>query len=184
VVVVVGELLDPRPAYAAADIVIGMGGSALRGAAFAKPVIVVGERGFSAPLNERTAQSFYYNGIYGIGDGNASNARLASDIRALVESKVDRPSLGTFSRQFVLEHFSLEKISAQLEAYCQAAVNQRHRFAIAAADGLRTLAILKFGRFTPNIARRLAHRAEAARTRHPPGSPIGLEPRHSSKSDP
>src|SRR5690606_25615460 len=30
-----GELHDPRPAYAAADVVLGMGGSALRGMAFA-----------------------------------------------------------------------------------------------------------------------------------------------------
>ena len=33
-VVLTGPLLDPRPAYASADIVVGMGGSALRGMAF------------------------------------------------------------------------------------------------------------------------------------------------------
>ncbi|MFD0527577.1 glycosyltransferase [Kitasatospora arboriphila] len=41
-VLVPGQLADPRPAYAAADIVLGMGGSALRGLAFAKPVVVHG----------------------------------------------------------------------------------------------------------------------------------------------
>ena len=39
-----GEMLDPRPAYAAADVVLGMGGSALRGMAFGKPLVVQGVR--------------------------------------------------------------------------------------------------------------------------------------------
>ena len=58
-VVLAGALLDPRPAYAAADIVVGMGGSALRAMAFGKPVIVVGERGFAAPFNTETAQYLF-----------------------------------------------------------------------------------------------------------------------------
>jgi hypothetical protein len=66
-VAVAGATLDPRPAYAAADIVVGMGGSALRGMAFGKPVVIVGERGFSAPFTPETADFFYYNGIYGLG---------------------------------------------------------------------------------------------------------------------
>ncbi|MGH2691139.1 MAG: glycosyltransferase family 4 protein, partial [Actinomycetota bacterium] len=44
-VVLAGELLDPRPAYAAADVVLGMGGSILRGMAFGKPAIVLGQGG-------------------------------------------------------------------------------------------------------------------------------------------
>ena len=50
-VVLAGAMVDPRPAYAAADIVVGMGSSSMRGMAFGKPVVVVGERGFSAPLD-------------------------------------------------------------------------------------------------------------------------------------
>src|SRR5262249_26735596 len=76
VVALTGGLLDPRPAYAAADIVIGMGGSALRAMAFAKPVIIIGERGFAAPFNPQTAESFYEKGIYGLGDGGTDNSRL------------------------------------------------------------------------------------------------------------
>jgi glycosyltransferase involved in cell wall biosynthesis len=48
VVQVVGPMLDPRPAYAAADIVIGMGGSALRAMAFSKALVIVGADGFAA----------------------------------------------------------------------------------------------------------------------------------------
>ena len=82
-VILTGELLNPRPAYAAADIVVGMGGSALRGMAFGKPVIIVGAQGFSLPLTPETAELCYYRGIYGVGDGSSSNARLIGDIRAL-----------------------------------------------------------------------------------------------------
>ena len=56
-VVLTGMLLDPRPAYAAADIVVGMGGSSLRGIAFGKPVIIVGEKGFSAPFTPGRLQT-------------------------------------------------------------------------------------------------------------------------------
>ncbi|MDF2491460.1 MAG: glycosyltransferase, partial [Microbacterium sp.] len=45
-VVVTGNLDDPRPAYAAADIALGMGGSALRALAYGAPLIVQGEHGF------------------------------------------------------------------------------------------------------------------------------------------
>ena len=34
---------DPRPAYAAADVILGMGASALRGLAFGKPLVVQGD---------------------------------------------------------------------------------------------------------------------------------------------
>src|SRR4029077_20107783 len=46
VVALTGSMADPRPAYAAADVVFGMGSSALRGMAFAKPLVVQGEQGF------------------------------------------------------------------------------------------------------------------------------------------
>jgi glycosyltransferase involved in cell wall biosynthesis len=168
-VTLVGEQFDPRPAYAAADIVIGMGGSALRGAAFGKPVIVIGERGFSAPLTPETAPFFHYIGMYGLGDGSPSNARLIGDIRALAHAGDNYLSeLGTFSRQFVLQHFTLEKIAAQLETYLRAAIAEPPQFAAAATEGLRISALLfKSGRFAPDIVRRLAKNAMATRTQPP-----------------
>ena len=165
-VTLTGELLDPRPAYAAADIVIGMGGSALRGAAFGKPVIIVGGQGFCAPLTPQTAQSFYYHGIYGVGDGSPSNARLIGDIRAFAEAGEKLRAFGAFSRQFVLDYFAVEKVCAQLEAFCRMAIGQRRQFVVAAADGLRTAALLKLGRFSPDIVRRLVKKADASRTTH------------------
>jgi len=137
-VLLTGALVDPRPAYAAADIVVGMGSSALRGMAFGKPVVVVGAGGFSAPLTPETAESFLYRGIYGRGDGTPGNVRLAADIRELAEHPERLASLGEFSRQFVVRHFSLETVSASLAEFCQGAVTEVPRLRVAAADGLRT----------------------------------------------
>ena len=52
-IVLVGPMLDPRPAYAAADVVVGMGGSALRALAFGKPLIVVGKERFARLFSPR-----------------------------------------------------------------------------------------------------------------------------------
>ena len=140
-VVLAGALVDPRPAYAAADIVVGMGGSALRGMAFGKPVVVVGAKGFSAPFTPETAESFYYKGMYGIGDGSSDNARLVRDIRGLAEYPDQLSALGEFSRQFVLKHFALEKVSAGFAEFCHFAVANQPRSHVAAVDALRTAAV-------------------------------------------
>jgi glycosyltransferase involved in cell wall biosynthesis len=140
-VVLTGELLDPRPAYAAADIVVGMGSSALRGMAFGKPVVIVGALGFSAPFNPRTQEFFYYKGIYGRGEGGPSNERHVADLRGVAEHRDQFQAMGEFSRQWVVRHFALEKISAQLEKFCCSAVAGMSQFHVAATDGLRTAAV-------------------------------------------
>jgi glycosyltransferase involved in cell wall biosynthesis len=140
-VVLTGALLDPRPVYAAADIVVGMGASALRGAAFGKPVLIVGERGFSAPLTPDTADAFYYKGIYGLGDGGTDNARLAAHIQGLAEQPDQFSTLGDFSRQFVVRNFSLETVSARFAEFCRNAVVEIPRLHVAVVDGLRTAGI-------------------------------------------
>jgi L-malate glycosyltransferase len=151
-VVLTGALLDPRPAYAAADIIVGMGGSALRGMAFGKPVVIVGERGFSAPLTSDTAESLYDKGIYGVGESTSGNARLVSDIRGLAENPARASALGQFSRQFVVKHFALETVCTQLARICSSAVANPRRLDIAAVDGLRTAAVwLRERRFAAAI---------------------------------
>ena len=149
-VVLAGALLDPRPAYAAADIVVGMGGSALRGMAFGKSVIIVGEQGFSAPFTPETAESFYYKGIYGLGNDSPGNARLVADIRGLAEHPAQRSALGQFSRQFVVRRFSMEVVCARLEEFCRGAVTKAPKLHVIVADGLRTAAVcLRERRFLP-----------------------------------
>lgn len=139
-VVLTGALFDPRPAYGVADIVVGMGGSALRGMAFGKPVVIVGEQGFSAPLIPATAESFYYKGMYGVGVVGGDD-RLGAHIRWLAEHRDQRRMLGEFSRQFVLRHFSLDAVSTRLAEFYHAAVAEVPPFRVTAADGLRTAAL-------------------------------------------
>ncbi|MEA3274492.1 MAG: glycosyltransferase family 4 protein [Pseudomonadota bacterium] len=136
-----GALLDPRQAYASADIVVGMGGSALRGMAFGKPVLIVGEQNFSAPFTPGTAESFYRQGMFGRGDGDLGNARLVENISVLAGKPGEFSALGEFSRQFVVHHFSLESVSARLSVFCRAAVAELPGLHVSAADALRTAAI-------------------------------------------
>jgi glycosyltransferase involved in cell wall biosynthesis len=148
-VALTGSLIDPRPAYAAADIVIGMGGSALRGMAFGKPVVVVGADGFSEPFTPESAPAFLYRGLYGVGAG-AAGPRLADHIRALAGRPERLPSLGEFSRRFVVEHFGLEAVSGRLSSYLEKAAANPRRFHVAAADGIRTAAVwVKQRQFLP-----------------------------------
>jgi glycosyltransferase involved in cell wall biosynthesis len=114
-VIMAGELLDPRPAYAAADVMLGMGGSILRGLAFAKPAIVLGEDGFSEILTPESARQFLWHGFYGLGDGDLGPGRLAGQLRTLLTDAALRDRLGTYSRDLVTERFSLTGAGRSLE---------------------------------------------------------------------
>lgn len=146
-VILTGALIDPRPAYDAADIVIGMGGSALRGMAFGKPVIIVGEQGFSAPLTPETAESFYYKGIYGLGDGSLDNSGLISDIRNFAEKSEELKTIGDFSRQFVCQNFSLDTVSEQLCNILKEAIATPPDYRAIISDSLRSAAIYLRNRY-------------------------------------
>ncbi len=120
-VIVFGPLVDPRPAYAAADIVIGMGGSAMRGMAFQKPVIVVGEAGFAEVFAPETAEGFYWRGMYGWGGGKPVNLALEQTIRRLAEDRDLRERLGRYGRTYIAEHHSLEVVADRFAVFCRAA---------------------------------------------------------------
>ncbi|MFB7948437.1 glycosyltransferase [Kitasatospora phosalacinea] len=115
-IVLTGQRPDPRPAYQAADIVLGMGGSALRGLAFAKPVIVHGASGYTAvhepgPLVEPHASRC----MYGHGDHPADAKALAAQIRALADAPDRRTELGNWGRDWVVGRFSLDHVSTTFE---------------------------------------------------------------------
>ena len=140
-VVLTGALIDPRPAYAMADIVVGMGGSALRGMAFGKPVVIVGERGFARAFTPRTMEYFRYRGMYGVGDGHPGNDGFAANVRELATMPACGSQLGAHARNFVVKEYSLETLSARLDCFCKQAVSHPSRFHTATADGLRTAAV-------------------------------------------
>jgi glycosyltransferase involved in cell wall biosynthesis len=109
VVLLTGEMADPSPAYAAADVIIGQGGSALRGMAFAKPLVIVGEEGFSELLTPESASTFLRQGWYGLGAGSLGTGvpALRVALERLIGSPDVRRELGLFGRQLAEQRFSL-----------------------------------------------------------------------------
>ncbi len=102
-----------------------MGGSALRGMAFGKPLVVQGERGFWELLTPESAPTFLRQGWYGVGgdvDGRAAGAaRLSGILRGLLDDTGARVRLGEYGRALVVERFSLDRAGAvQEQVYAEA----------------------------------------------------------------
>ncbi len=114
-VLVPGPMTDPRPAYAAADLMLGMGGSALRTMAFAKPLVVLGERGFSAVLDETTSSGFVDEGYYGLGNGTPSD--LSGQLERLLADPAGRERLGRHGQAVVRQRYSLTVAADQLAGW-------------------------------------------------------------------
>lgn len=122
-IVLTGATDQPAPAYAAADIVIGQGGSALRGMAFGKPLMVVGEHGFSDLLTPDSAPPFLRTGWFGLGPGSrgAGAGALRRGLEPVVDSPASRRELGAYARALVVGRFGLGRAARlQEEAYAAA----------------------------------------------------------------
>ncbi len=119
IVTVAGQLMDPRTAYAAADAVLGMGGSALRALAYSRPLIVQGEQGFFALLDGRSAPTFLWQGWYGVGSDPAEgSAAFTHIVRRLVSSPDLCRTVGALGRKLVTDRFSLTAAARrQVEFY-------------------------------------------------------------------
>ena len=116
-----GEVADRGPWYAAGDILLGMGRSTLRAMAFAKPLVVLGERGFWRLLTPESLTQFLYGGWYGIGPGGDGSVTLEGLLRELVASPERRRELGRYSRGVVEQRFSLTR-AADLQEEIYSAV--------------------------------------------------------------
>lgn len=107
VVRVLGNVLDPRPVYDAADVVLGMGSSALRGMAHAKPLIVQGHSGFWVTSSPETEKQFLMDGWFGAtGEGDAELEKALMD---LLQHPMRRALLGAYGRALVEDRFSLAR---------------------------------------------------------------------------
>ncbi|WP_305784092.1 glycosyltransferase family 4 protein [Symbioplanes lichenis] len=132
-VVLTGELRDPRPAYAAADVMLGMGSSALRALSFGRPLVVQGERGFWELLTPDTVDLFLHQGWYGLGDGTGGAERLRAALLRLLDDPILRAKLGQYGRDLAVERFSLQHAAdVQLDIYRAALTGRR--------SGLSTMA--------------------------------------------
>jgi len=122
-VVMTGSLIDPHPAYAAADFMLGMGGSALRSLAHAQPLIVLGEQGFARVFEPQSTGYFYDAGFFGHGCAGDPVEHLRRVMSTLTDPD-RRGRLGEFGLAQVRERFSLAAAADQLETvYRQAVLN-------------------------------------------------------------
>ena len=110
---------DPRPAYAAADVVFGMGGSALRAMAFAKPLVVRGESASvscSRPNPRRCSCGRAGAASAPTRVAVARRRAAGEDPRAACwATRAAGPKLGEYGRKLVLERFSLDHAAAMQE---------------------------------------------------------------------
>lgn len=87
----------------------------LRGMAFGKPAIVLGEDGFSEVVAPDTLPWFRQHGFYGIGTGSAPATVPFLQLRDLLKDDGRRAELGRFSRSLVCEHYSLASAALTLQ---------------------------------------------------------------------
>ncbi len=140
VVTLAGQLMDPRPAYAAADAVLGMGGSALRALAYSKPLIVQGERGFFSLLDEASAPTFFWQGWYGVGSDVAQgSANLTRILDHLVSHPEVCRTVGTMGRTLVVERFSLTAAARRQVEFYESALEAKPSTSAMVAGGTRAL---------------------------------------------
>ena len=159
VVVLAGSLLDPREAYAAADVVVGMGSSALRAMSIGRPVVVQGERAFSEIFEPATYDLFLRQGFYGLADDAPGAQRLATQLGRLVGDPALRGELGRFGREVVTTRFSLKRAArVQLDIYDQIlAMQPRRRLGEAVEIGRRAM-MLEITNHDPRRKRDLRRR--------------------------
>ena len=135
-VVLTGELQDPRPAYAAADVCLGMGGSALRAMAFGRPLVVQGEHGFWELLTPDSVERFLWTGWYGVGRRAPSTAPRgsSSSCAGCWPTAAAARAWARYARRLVEDRFSLQSAAArQLELYERALGEARSPRALARA---------------------------------------------------
>ncbi|WP_454048565.1 glycosyltransferase family 4 protein [Cellulomonas sp. Marseille-Q8402] len=169
VVVVTGQLLDPRPAYDAADVVLGMGSSVLKGMAFAKPVVVQGDRGRWVALEPASLAGFLHDGWMATGTGDGRD--LAQALQVLLADPAARAERGALGRRVVRDTYSLAAAARRQDAVYADAV------AIRPSPAERRDALLRCALDVAKFKAALARQRVAAtprRTDHP-DRPAGVQ---------
>jgi glycosyltransferase involved in cell wall biosynthesis len=137
-ITIAGQMMDPRPAYDAADIVLGMGGSILRGMAFGKPAIVQGERGFWKILDSESVHLFRHQGWYGIGNGTDGAPLLTSLLDTLLSNPEAADRNARLGRELVSAEYSLDHLATKLVGIYATLVGNRAPASSRIHDSLMT----------------------------------------------
>jgi glycosyltransferase involved in cell wall biosynthesis len=122
-VVFAGPRSDPREAYAAADIALGMGGSAARALAFGTPLIVLGERGWNTTVDSHNIAEIYRNSFWSNAEMEAPVAALAARIAELAGDPERRADLAQLGKAFAEANFGLEAMAKRLAHYYDTAAD-------------------------------------------------------------
>ncbi|WP_422391508.1 glycosyltransferase [Arthrobacter sp. N1] len=138
VVQILGYQEDPAQVYDAAHVVIGMGGSAIRGMAFGKPLIVQGAAGFWQVLTPSSARGFVQDGWFG--DGGRGARDLKDALLLLLDSPTRRRQLGSFGRMLVEDRYGLDDAGRNLSSIYEE-VADRHVTRSAALPSLTRSAV-------------------------------------------
>ncbi|WP_139209781.1 glycosyltransferase family 4 protein [Microlunatus flavus] len=121
-VVLTGSRQDPRPAYDAADVALGMGGSALRALAHARPLVVLGQNGYAATFDVGTREHFATEGFFGEEPVADPAGHLAHQLERLLDP-VHRAELAAFGHAEV-QRYGLQAGADQLEALYRTELRQ------------------------------------------------------------
>jgi glycosyltransferase involved in cell wall biosynthesis len=123
-VVLTGSLADPRTAYAAADISVGMGGSAARALAFGSPLVAQGENGWSEVFRPESARDIFRRSFWSDEVVERPQVLLADNLRLLLDDPTLRSGLAEFGRDFAVAHFGLDAMAERLAGVYRSAVEQ------------------------------------------------------------
>jgi glycosyltransferase involved in cell wall biosynthesis len=162
-VTLTGLLMDPREAYSAADIVLGMGTSAQKGMAFGKPVVIQGEQGYWETLSPESMPKYLHHNFYGLGDGGDGAPRLAEIIRELASDRGSWPQLGEFGRKTALAVFSNEAAADRVMAICEDVAARQESPGRRATEVLRASGLFAGSRLIDLGRRARLHRQHAER---------------------
>ena len=137
VVRVVGELPDPRAAYAAADVVLGLGTSVLRAMAQGRPAIVLGEEGAIMAVEPDTVGGLAAVHWFAPGPP-ASPVELADLVEALLDDPERARQSAEAGRQVVVAERDGTVVARLLEPVLAEAVARGVSRPVAAFDATRS----------------------------------------------
>lgn len=120
-VVLAGPMADPRCAYAAADVLIGMGGSAARSLSFRKPLIVAGEAGWFRLFTPESSAELFRNSFWSPESLPDPVGTLRRILLPILTDSQRRTELGRYGRDFAVQNFGLPAMAKRLvETYDRA----------------------------------------------------------------
>jgi len=134
----VGWLGNPFPVVKRADVVLGVGLSALEGGIFGKPVVIVGENGYAGTVGPGTIERLEYHNFSGRNlERPVAPEMLSRELHRILENSELRSSLGEACRDHVTRNLALEGALERYEEAYRAALRDH---GVVLGETVRTVA--------------------------------------------